>query len=160
MAFDFSNLKKQPAKQQAPQQPAGNQFGEYADFIVDDMGGVNDVDNDIDIFEAPTIGTTPPATTPRGSSHAAPSNTVTKVRIMKPRVFEDARNIADKLKEGYIISMSLECVEAKEEVKNIMTFLAGVVYALRADIVSVSDQVWLLYPRNLVQLTEDGKDAQ
>ena len=73
---------------------------------------------------------------------------------------EDARNIADKLKEGYIISMSLECVEAKEEVKNIMTFLAGVVYALRADIVSVSDQVWLLYPRNLVQLTEDGKDAQ
>ena len=54
--------------------------------------------------------------------------------------------------------MNLECVESKEEVKNIMTFLAGVVFALRAEIVSVSDQVWLLYPKNLVQLSEEGND--
>ena len=57
-----------------------------------------------------------------------------------------------------IISMSLECVKSPEEVKNIMTFLAGVVFALRADIVSVSDQVWLLYPKHLVQLSKDEQD--
>ena len=157
MAFDFSSFKKQPAKQQAPQTTTDSQYGEYTNFVVDDVVEDNDPMGGED-FYGDNFTTSSPSTNMRGKAQPASGSAVTKVRIMKPRVYEDARNIASKLNEGYIVSMNLECVESNEEVKNIMTFLAGVVFALRAEIVSVSDQVWLLYPKNLVQLSEEGND--
>lgn len=159
MAFDFSSFKKQPAKQQAPQAPTEGQYGEYTSFVVDDVVDDNEPIGGEDIY-GDNFGAPAAPTTMRGKAQPASGSAVTKVRIMKPRVYEDARNIASKLNEGYIVSMNLECVESKEEVKNIMTFLAGVVFALRAEIVSVSDQVWLLYPKNLVQLSEEGSDEK
>lgn len=157
MGIDFSSFKKPSAKQQTPQAPAEGQFGEYSTFIVDDMVEGGDTVGGED-FYGDNFTSSQGTTTMRGKTQPATGNAVTKVRIMKPRVYEDAQNIASKLNEGYIISMSLECVKSPEEVKNIMTFLAGVVFALRADIVSVSDQVWLLYPKHLVQLSKDEQD--
>lgn len=157
MAFDFSSFKKQPVKQQAPQAPTDSQYDEYTSFVVDDVIEDNEPMGGEDFYRD-TYNPAPAPSNMRSKAQPASGSAVTKVRIMKPRVYEDARNIASKLNEGYIVSMNLECVESKEEVKNIMTFLAGVVFALRAEIVSVSDQVWLLYPKNLVQLSEEGND--
>ncbi|MBO4973128.1 MAG: cell division protein SepF [Clostridia bacterium] len=149
--------KDQKAKQQT-QQPA-------ADTLYNDAADVFDYEEDAisykseegyDAFE------TQPVQTPvrKKPQPAATGNAVTKIRIMKPKEYGDARSIASKLIEGYIVSMNLENVEDDEEIKNIMTFLAGVVFAIHAEIKRISDQVWLLFPKNHVQLSEDGVEAE
>lgn len=146
--------KDQKTKQN--QTPADDIYNDAADvFNYDDSGVSYKNDDSYDAFDAQPVQT-PVRKKPQP---AAGANAVTKIRIMKPRVYDDARNIASKLIEGYIVSMNLENVESDEEIKNIMTFLAGVVFAIHAEIKSISDQVWLLFPKNHVQLSEDGDEA-
>lgn len=160
----FGNMgffKDQKTKQQAPQTPADNAYGDVSNVFGDDYSEATDAFKEEEAygqnFSTPSSVSTPSR---KKTQQTAAGSAVTKVRIMKPRVYEDARNIASKLIEGYIVSMNLECVESDEEVKNIMTFLAGVVFAIHAEIVSVSDQVWLLYPKNLVQLSEEEDTSE
>ena len=96
--------KDQKAKQQT-QQPA-------ADTLYNDAADVFDYEEDAisykseegyDAFE------TQPVQTPvrKKPQPAATGNAVTKIRIMKPKEYGDARSIASKLIEGYIVSMNL-----------------------------------------------------
>lgn len=136
-----------------------------ADTLYDDGGDIfNNYDDDsvafksddsFNSFETQTVQT-PVRKKPQP---ATTGNAVTKIRIMKPKDYSDASSIASKLIEGYIVSMNLENVSDDEEVKNIMTFLAGVVFAIHAEIKRISDQVWLLFPKNHVQLSEDGEES-
>ncbi len=160
--FDnFTFGKDQKNKQQAATAPADNtyatddlfptDFKAEPEFSTEDTYGTS--------YDTQPVAQAPVRKKPQ---QTAAGSAVTKVRIMKPKTYADARNIASKLIEGYIVSMNLENVENDEEVKNIMTFLAGVVFAIHAETVSVSDQVWLLYPKNLVQLSEEtsSEDAE
>jgi len=148
--------KDQKSKQQTQQTPADNLYNDAADvFDYDDASATYKSDDTFDTFESQ------PAQNPvrKKTQPASTGNAVTKIRIMKPKEYDDARGIASKLIEGYIVSMNLENVEDDEEVKNIMTFLAGVVFAIHAEIKRISDQVWLLFPKNHVQLSEDGVES-
>ncbi len=156
-ALNMGFFKDQKAKQQTQQQaPADNLYGDVTDVFGEEYEE-NTVPYKAD--ESYNGFDSQPAQAParKKPQQTAAGNAVTKVRIMKPKTYADARSIASKLIEGYIVSMNLESVESDEEIKNIMTFLAGVVFAIHAEIVSISDQVWLLYPKNLVQLSEDGE---
>lgn len=134
-----------------------------SDTIYDDSADLFDYGDDSatfksdDTFNSFETQTVQPAARKKPQP-ATTGNAVTKIRIMKPKDYSDASSIASKLIEGYIVSMNLENVSDDEEVKNIMTFLAGVVFAIHAEIKRISDQVWLLFPKNHVQLSEDGEE--
>jgi len=149
-------VRDQKSKQQAQQNTADTLYNDAANIFdyEDDSVSFKSEEN-YDSYESQTTQ----APVRKKPQTANTGNAVTKIRIMKPKEYGDARGIADKLIEGYIVSMNLENVDDDEEVKNIMTFLAGVVYASHAEIKRISDQVWLLFPKNHVQLSEDGADA-
>ena len=149
--------KDQKSKQQVQQNAADSLYNDAANvFDYEDDSVSFKSDESYDSYESQSVQT-PIRKKPQTANTG---NAVTKIRIMKPKEYSDARGIADKLIEGYIVSMNLENVEDDEEVKNIMTFLAGVVYASHAEIKRISDQVWLLFPKNHVQLSEDGADSE
>ncbi len=159
----FGNMgffKDQKGKQ--PQATANdNAYGDVTNVFGDDFGETADVFKDDEAY-GQNFGTSSSASqTPRKKvQQTAAGSAVTKVRIMKPKTYDDVYNIAAKLIEGYIVSMNLECVETESEIKDIMTFLAGVVYAIHAETVPVSEQVWLLYPKNLVQLSKEEDEEE
>ncbi len=158
----FGNMgffKDQKAKTQTQETSQSNAYGDVASVFGDDYGEGADVFKEEDGY-GQNFNTAASVSTQarKKTQQTAAGNAVTKVRIMKPKTYDDVYNIAAKLIEGYIVSMNLESVETEGEIKDIMTFLAGVVYAIHAETVPVSEQVWLLYPKNLVQLSKEEEE--
>ncbi len=160
----FGNMgffKDQKAKQQAAPVQADNVYGDVSTVFGDDFQDTGDIFKEDDTFGQNVVTPASTASTARKKTQqTAAGSAVTKVRIMKPKAYEDVYNIASKLIEGYIVSMNLECVGTESEIKDIMTFLAGVVFAIHAETVPVSEQVWLLYPKNLVQLSKEEDEVE
>jgi len=76
--------------------------------------------------------------------------------VMQPENFEDARDIANHLKNKKPVVMNLEFVE-KEVSRRIVDFLSGAVYALDGNIQKVSNGIFVITPYN-VGIMGDFKD--
>ena len=76
--------------------------------------------------------------------------------VMQPENFEDARDIANHLKNKKPVVMNLEFVE-KEVSRRIVDFLSGAVYAVDGNIQKVSNGIFIITPYN-VGIMGDFKD--
>jgi len=79
-----------------------------------------------------------------------------KLVVMNPESFEDARDIANHLKNKKPVVINLESVDRSVSQK-IVDFLSGAVYALDGNIQKVSNGIFLIAPYN-VGIMGDFKD--
>ena len=79
-----------------------------------------------------------------------------KLVVMQPESFDDARDIANHLKNKKPVVMNLEFVE-KDIARRIVDFLSGAVYAVDGNIQKVSNGIFIITPYN-VGIMGDFKD--
>ena len=71
-----------------------------------------------------------------------------KLVVMQPESFEDAREIANHLKNKKPVVINLEAVE-RAAAQRIVDFLSGAVYALDGNIQKVANGIFLIAPYNV-----------
>ena len=70
------------------------------------------------------------------------------VSIIKPKVFEDSRLIADAIKENKVVTFSLEFLEY-EVGQRVIDFVSGAAYAMSAHLSKVTDKVLTSIPMEI-----------
>ena len=73
------------------------------------------------------------------------SSKVSYVSIIRPKVFEDSRLIADAIKENKVVTFSLEFLEY-EVGQRVIDFVSGAAYAMNAHLSKVTDKVLTSIP--------------
>ncbi len=84
------------------------------------------------------------------------TTTQLRVIIMQPESFDEAKDIADHLKNKKPVVVNLEDVD-KEVARRMVDFLSGTVYALDGNIQKVTNGIFLVAPYN-VDIMGDFKD--
>lgn len=84
------------------------------------------------------------------------ATTQLEVAVLQPQNYEDAREIADRLKSKKAVVINLEEL-SKEDAVKVLDFVSGVVYALEGDIQKVSSGIFLIAPIN-VSIASDVRD--
>ena len=74
-----------------------------------------------------------------------------KVVVIKPASFDDAKEIADHLKDRKPVVVNLELLE-KDVAHKIFDFLSGAIYVLDGGIQRVSNNIYLIAPYNVTIL--------
>lgn len=74
-----------------------------------------------------------------------------KVVVIKPANFDEAKEIADHLKERKPVVVNLELLE-KDVAHKIFDFLSGAIYVLDGGIQRVSNNIYLIAPYNVTIL--------
>lgn len=71
-----------------------------------------------------------------------------KVVLVEPRVYAEAQDIADQLKNRRAVVVNLQRIE-KDQARRIVDFLSGTVYAIGGDIQKVGTDIFLCTPDNV-----------
>lgn len=71
-----------------------------------------------------------------------------KVFLAEPRVYAEAQDIADQLKNRRAAVVNLQRIE-REQAKRIIDFLSGTVYAIGGDIQKIGTDIFLCTPDNV-----------
>ena len=71
-----------------------------------------------------------------------------KVFLSEPRVYAEAQDIADQLKNRRAVVVNLQRIE-KDQGKRIVDFLSGTVYAIGGDIQKIGTDIFLCTPDNV-----------
>jgi cell division inhibitor SepF len=71
-----------------------------------------------------------------------------KVILMEPRVYAEAQDIADHLKNRRAVVVNLQRIE-QDQAKRIVDFLSGTVYAIQGDIQKIGKNILLCTPDNV-----------
>ncbi len=71
-----------------------------------------------------------------------------KVVLVEPRVYAEAQEIADQLKNRRAVVVNLQRIE-KDQAKRIVDFLSGTVYAIGGDIQKIGTDIFLCTPDNV-----------
>ena len=82
------------------------------------------------------------------SLHTAASSKQAKVVLIEPRVYAEAQDIAENLKNKRATIVNLQRID-REQGKRIIDFLSGTVYALGGDIQKVGLDIFLCTPDNV-----------
>ncbi len=82
------------------------------------------------------------------SLQAAMSSKGVKVVLIEPRVYAEAQDIAEHLKNKRAAIVNLQRIE-REQGKRIIDFLSGTVYALAGDIQRIGKDIFLCTPDNV-----------
>ena len=85
---------------------------------------------------------------PPPQSRSAPS------RLILPRSFNDAQQIADRFKDGVPVILNLQASD-QDLSKRLIDFASGLTYALDGGMQRVADKVFLLTPRNVEVSAEE-----
>lgn len=92
----------------------------------------------------------------RGKVVNITSTTQFKVVVIQPETFEEARDIAENLKQNKPVIVNLEKIE-KEQARRMVDFVSGASFALGGDIQKISNMIFLVTPYN-VGILGDFKD--
>ena len=84
------------------------------------------------------------------------STTQFEVVVIQPETFEEAKDIADKLKAKKPVIVNLEKIE-KEQARRMVDFVSGASYAMGGEIQKISNMIFLVTPYN-VGILGDFKD--
>jgi len=84
------------------------------------------------------------------------ATTQLEVAVLQPATYEDASEIADRLKAKKAVVVNLEDL-TKEDAIKVLDFISGVVYALEGNIQKVSGGIFLIAPYN-VSIAGDVRD--
>ena len=79
------------------------------------------------------------------AAEMASATKVSYVSIIRPKVFEDSRLIADAIKENKVVTFSLEFLEY-EVGQRVIDFVSGAAYAMNAHLSKVTDKVLTSIP--------------
>ncbi|MBB6443760.1 cell division protein SepF [Bacillus benzoevorans] len=71
-----------------------------------------------------------------------------KVVLVEPRIYAEAQDIADHLKNRRAVVVNLQRIE-KDQAKRIIDFLSGTVYAIGGDIQKIGLDIFLCTPDNV-----------
>lgn len=71
-----------------------------------------------------------------------------KVILSEPRVYAEAQEIADQLKNRRAVVVNLQSIQ-KDQAKRIVDFLSGTVYAIGGDIQKIGVSIFLCTPDNV-----------
>lgn len=71
-----------------------------------------------------------------------------KVFLVEPRMYAEAQDIADQLKNRRAVVVNLQRID-KDQAKRIVDFLSGTVYAIGGDIQKVGTDIFLCTPDNV-----------
>jgi cell division inhibitor SepF len=71
-----------------------------------------------------------------------------KVVLVEPRVYAEAQDIADQLKNRRAVVVNLQRID-RDSAKRIVDFLSGTVYAIGGDIQKVGTDIFLCTPDNV-----------
>ena len=82
------------------------------------------------------------------------SSSQVRVHLVLPRSFNDAQQIADKLKDYVPVILNLQSAD-NELSKRLIDFASGLTYALDGSMQRVADKVFLLTPRNVEVSAEE-----
>ena len=82
------------------------------------------------------------------SIHTATTNTGAKVVLAEPRVYAEAQDIAENLKNKRATIVNLQRIDRESGIR-IIDFLSGTVYALGGDIQRIGTDIFLCTPENV-----------
>ena len=82
------------------------------------------------------------------TAEMASATKVSYVSIIRPKVFEDSRLIADAIKENKVVTFSLEFLEY-EVGQRVIDFVSGAAYAMSAHLSKVTDKVLTSIPMEI-----------
>lgn len=71
-----------------------------------------------------------------------------KVVLIEPRVYAEAQDIADQLKNRRAVVVNLQRIE-RDQARRIVDFLSGTVYAIGGDIQKIGAEIFLCTPDNV-----------
>lgn len=71
-----------------------------------------------------------------------------KMVLVEPRVYAEAQDIADQLKNRRAVVVNLQRID-REQAKRIVDFLSGTVYAIGGDIQKIGTDIFLCTPDNV-----------
>lgn len=71
-----------------------------------------------------------------------------KVVLIEPRVYAEAQDIADQLKNRRAVVVNLQRID-RDQAKRIVDFLSGTVYAIGGDIQKIGTDIFLCTPDNI-----------
>jgi cell division inhibitor SepF len=71
-----------------------------------------------------------------------------KVILCEPRVYAEAQEIADQLKNRRAVVVNLQSIQ-RDQAKRIVDFLSGTVYAIGGDIQKIGMNIFLCTPDNV-----------
>lgn len=91
----------------------------------------------------------------RGVVRSIPTAPPRQIRVVEPRIFDDAQEFADQFKTGVPVIINLRMTEPKHAPK-ILQFASGLVYGLNGRMQRVGEQVFLLTPFNM-EVSADEK---
>jgi len=98
----------------------------------------------------------PVASSGTGRVVSMTATTELEVAVLQPATYEDASEIADRLKSKKAVVVNLEDL-TKEDAIKVLDFVSGVVYALEGNIQKVSSGIFLIAPLN-VSIAGDVRD--
>jgi cell division inhibitor SepF len=90
-----------------------------------------------------------------GVVRSIPTAAPRQIRVVEPRIFDDAQEFADQFKGGVPVIINLRMTEQKHAPK-ILQFASGLVYGLNGRMQKVGEQVFLLTPFNM-EVSADEK---
>ena len=82
------------------------------------------------------------------SLQAAASSKGSKLVLIEPRVYAEAQDIAEHLKQRRATVVNLQRID-RDQGKRIIDFLSGTVYALGGDIQRIGNDIFLCTPENV-----------
>ena len=97
-----------------------------------------------------------PASSKRGKVVNINATTQFKVVVIQPESFDEAKEIADHLKERKPVVINLEVLD-KDTAQKIFDFLNGAIYALGGSVQKVATNIYLIAPYN-VTIMGDFRD--
>ncbi|WP_409305346.1 cell division protein SepF [Peribacillus sp. SCS-155] len=71
-----------------------------------------------------------------------------KVVLLEPRVYAEAQEVADNLKNHRAVVVNLQRIQ-HDQAKRIVDFLSGTVYAISGDIQKIGTDIFLCTPENV-----------
>jgi len=104
-------------------------------------------------FGTGTVATRQPVIRPMSAGEA------TRVQVVAPTRFGDAKEIADCLKANRPVIVNLQVAE-RDLQRRMIDFCSGVTYALSGEMEKVADEVFLLAPTNVKVSEEERQRLQ
>ncbi|MGG0718908.1 cell division protein SepF [Robertmurraya massiliosenegalensis] len=82
------------------------------------------------------------------SLQSVQKSSASKVVLVEPRVYAEAQDISDQLKNRRAVVVNLQRID-REQAKRIVDFLSGTVYAIGGDIQKIGTDIFLCTPDNV-----------
>jgi cell division inhibitor SepF len=93
---------------------------------------------------------------PAASPRSAPTKSLGQVHIVEPRVYDDAKEIGDKLRAAVPVIMNLQGIE-DDLFKRLTAFASGLAYGLEGRVQRLAPRVYLITPANVEVSAEERR---